>query len=142
MERPLVITEPVGTAVEIKVEGALFSLVDLFGEPLIGTDEEPYGVRTGSVTTEREGPHFVLLFPDENNHEPFHIKSNREMVRYEDRDDGKRIKVGETMPASMDYPSPGLSTPLAIKALTWSMKSSGLARAPCSFPLSRGFSAP
>ena len=73
----------------------------MFGEPLIGTDEEPYGVRTGSATTKREGPHFVLLFPDENDYGPFHIKSNREMVRYDDQDDGRRIKVGETMPASL-----------------------------------------
>ena len=95
--RPLVINEPAGTAVEIKVNRGLFTLLDVFGEQLIGTDEEPYGVRTGSATTRMDAPYFVLLIPTGGGNRPINIESNQKMVLYDDPDDDKRVWIGRTM---------------------------------------------
>jgi S1-C subfamily serine protease len=102
-----VINEPIGTVVDITVEGendAAFGLVDVFGNVLISANEGDSGVETGSATTKLAAPHFLILGSFSEGPGDFHVSSNCGLVPYDDVDDGTSVTIGQTLRASMDYP--------------------------------------
>ncbi len=102
-----VLNEPVGTVVDIEVEGendAIFGLVDVFGNVLMLADTGSSGVEVASVTTELAAPYFVILSQYSEEPGEFQVSSNCWLVPYDDVDDGTKLAVGQTRLANMDYP--------------------------------------
>jgi hypothetical protein len=105
--RAFVINEPIGTTVDLKVEGendVFFGLVDIFGQAPLLVNQELGGTETGSTTTEWAAPYFVVLGQSAQGAGTFHISSNHRLIPYNDPDDGMRMSVGQTSTASIDYP--------------------------------------
>lgn len=105
--RMYVVNEPMGTSVDIEVEGeqdVAFGLVDMFGNVVAYADDGISGVEAGSATTELAAPYFVVSF--QNLEEPgnFRVRSNRMLVPYNDVDDGATVTLGQTLPANIDHP--------------------------------------
>ncbi|PKB78623.1 MAG: hypothetical protein BZY88_17490 [SAR202 cluster bacterium Io17-Chloro-G9] len=131
--RLYVINEPVGTDLRIFVgsrsdevlafiaSAAVGSVAALLTDPYAFFPEELWGGDTvivpdgtATVTTTIDSPYFLLLsrFPSEG--EPFfsdtanpvrvQVDSNHGLAAYTDPDDGRRITVGETIKANMDFP--------------------------------------
>jgi hypothetical protein len=106
-QRAYVINEPVGTIVDITLEGENdggFGISDLFGNVLIFADEGTTGVETGSVTTAVAAPYFVVLFQTTEEPRDFKLTGNVELVPYEDADDGAILTPDQAVTASIDYP--------------------------------------
>lgn len=62
------------------------------------------GMEFGTAVIEVEGPHFIDIFEFDDSQGSFSISSNRLLAQYVDSDDGRKIAVGDTVLASMDYP--------------------------------------
>ncbi len=102
-----VINEPAGTKVDIEVESAadaVFTLLDTAGNLLAYVDDGFAGLEAGSVVTELDGPHFLVI--TQLTEEPAEglVTGNRLLAPYDDADDGATITLGQTVAASMDYP--------------------------------------
>ena len=103
-----VINEPAGTVVEVEIESpgnALFAIVDVYGQVLITADDSTSGREAGSVTTEYDAPYFLIIAQHASNPIEVQVSSNRNLVRYDDVDDGAEITVGKTIAGNIDYPS-------------------------------------
>ena len=103
-----VINVPVGTAVEVQVDGehdASFAISDGYGEWLSFVDDHTSGVESASFTTELAGPHFVHLFR-ESGWEPAQVQvsSNRELILYHDPDDNQVVSLGQSVRGNIDHP--------------------------------------
>lgn len=103
-----VINVPVGTAVEVHVDGeydASFAISDGYGEWLSFVDDHTSGVESASFTTELAGPHFVHLFR-ESGWEPawVQVSSNRELILYHDPDDNQVVSLGQSVRGNIDHP--------------------------------------
>ena len=102
-----VVYESPGTSVNIQVDGendGAFFLIDPSGNQLIEADATLTGLEAGSAVIEREAPHFVFVgqFPDAQGE--FRVRSNRDLVRWTDADDGRELAPEETVYGSIDYP--------------------------------------
>ena len=102
-----VINEPVGTEIDISLEGendGAILLIDVFGNVVIAADDTTTGVETGSATTELAAPYFGVAAQFTESPGDFRVRSNRNLIPYEDADGGTIISVGQTAVASMDFP--------------------------------------
>lgn len=102
-----VINEAAGTLVEIGLDGVsdgAFSIGDVFGNFLISEDEGATGAESGSATTELDALYFLLTEQFTEGIGDFRVSSNRELIPFEDVDDGVVVTVSQTVLASMDYP--------------------------------------
>ena len=103
-----VVDESVGTFLDIQLTGendGAISLTDVFGNLLIDADDTLSGVEAGSATTELGAPYFVVLEQYSEGPGDFEVSSNQNFVPYHDTDDGAVISIGQTLLASVDYPS-------------------------------------
>ena len=92
-----VINVPVGTDVDLSGEGqnaGYISLLDLNGFNLF---------RSSDVETQIDAPHFAILGQNEFGRGKFELRSDRDLIPYEDIDDGRAIDVGQSIAGSLDY---------------------------------------
>jgi len=105
--RMYVIDEPIGTNIDVEMEGeqdAAFGIIDVFGNVIRFADDGVSGVETGSGTTELAAPYFIIPIQYSEDPGNYQVRSNRRLVPYNDVDDGIRVTIGQTLPASIDYP--------------------------------------
>jgi hypothetical protein len=106
-EHMFVVNEPVGSLIDLRMEGendAAIQLVDVFAQVLIYVDDGITGVEVGTASTELAGPYFAIAAQFTVSPGKFLMSSNRNLIPYEDVDDGVSISIGQTAVGSMDYP--------------------------------------
>lgn len=75
-------------------------LMDPRGQNILYLDDQASGKHT--VETAFSGPHFLSVFTKDNG--IANITSNYELIRFDDPDENKGIKVNETLFANLDFP--------------------------------------
>ena len=104
-EQAFVIDAPLGEVVEIELYGhedSYFAGYDSAGIEL-EFDETDTGVYT--VTIEYDEPHFLIAWQESEEPNEFQFVSNRKLIPFDDPDDGKQVKAGQTIHGNLDYPS-------------------------------------
>ncbi|MCI0662382.1 MAG: hypothetical protein L0220_15030, partial [Acidobacteria bacterium] len=93
---------------DIEVEGendVVFGLFDVYGESLVIVDDNINGLESGSATTSIAAPYFLFLAQFSREPGEFHINSNRPLIPFENKDNGRELVLGQTIRASLDHPS-------------------------------------
>ena len=106
-ERAYVISEPLGTNVEFRLTGINdggITVYDATGGQLLFVDDAFTGAEAGSLTIEYDEPHFVVAWQLSENSGSFTLTSNRPLIPLHDQDDGRELRVGESVLANIDYP--------------------------------------
>jgi len=106
-EVAFVIDQPVGSRVDLKVSGdndMSFTIYDSFGNELLYIDEELDGPERGSIVIDFEEPYFLVVGHFTDKPGDFIVESNRDLIRYEDADDGRELSIGQTLIGNIDYP--------------------------------------
>ncbi len=101
-----VIQEAAGTEIELQLTGsgdgqAYFTLTDIYGYPLLFGSA---GDRNYSATLEYDAPYFVRVYPGSSGRQVFSLRSNIEMVRYQDKNDFASLIMGQATYGRIDYP--------------------------------------
>jgi S1-C subfamily serine protease len=106
-ERMYVLGETSGAEWELAVESdndAVLDVLDVYGQSVLAADEGYSGVEAGTVRTDLTTPYFVRVSQATEDSGDFRLRSNRPLIPYDDQDDGRRIKVDQTLRANIDYP--------------------------------------
>ena len=95
-----IIYQPAGTAIEVELsdEGsARFQIFDSFGIELTAGETASF-----SSVTLSDGPHFLILAqaPEE-----FTLTANHPLTWFDDPDNGRVIRVGQSLPGNIDFPA-------------------------------------
>ena len=102
-----IVNEPSDSLVNILVDGAndaAFSVIDAYGDEVIYVDDRFSGVESGSGVTEVEAPYFVVVSQYTEGPGIYWVSSDRNLVLYDDPDDGREITLGQTLVGGLDYP--------------------------------------
>ena len=110
-EAVFVFNEAAGTEIEITVRPvesdsyARSSMLDVNGQRVLGLPCVTQGTLSGTIET--AGPHFLTIAGSgcPGTPGPAQIVSNRELIPYEDPDDGRAISAGDTLWARLDHSS-------------------------------------
>ena len=95
-----IINQPAGTAIEVELSGedsARFQIFDSFGIELTAGETDSF-----SSVTLSNGPHFLILSqaPEE-----FTLTANHQLTWFDDPDNGRVIRVGQSLPGNIDFPA-------------------------------------
>ena len=105
--RNFVISEPIGTTIDIVIDSEAtgwFYVVDMYGNALISVEEKLSRVESRAWTTELDAPYFLALAPNSDGLSHFRVKSNQNLIPFDDPDDGTSISIGQTIVGNMDIP--------------------------------------
>lgn len=96
-----------GTVVEVELDGAGDGMFSVSGPAgvLATEDYTETGVEEVSVEAATDGLHFLQVELAAGEPTPFTVRSNIEWIPFADSDDGLGVRVGETIAATLDYPS-------------------------------------
>ena len=94
-----IVNEPAGSAIEVALRGAddaRFRIFDPFGNEFTETETSSF-----AFVTQSSGPHFLIFsqFSDKTT-----LTANRRLVRFIDPDQGREIRVGQSLPGNIDFP--------------------------------------
>ncbi len=106
-QRVAVLREPVGTEIEIMLEGQNDSVVivsDVFGDVVLEIDDGTTGVESGAITVESPGLYFVFFEQYSVDSGQFAVQIDHDLSFVSDQDDHRSVEVGETVLASADSP--------------------------------------
>ncbi len=101
------IDEPVGTEIEIGIEGKgnpQFIIHNLAGYDFIKSEDRRNDIPGVSFVMEYEGPYLVTVYQLSQNEHTFHLLSDHPLMPYHDPDDEMVLNLGETYLANIDYP--------------------------------------
>lgn len=102
-----VVNEPIGTEIEIKVDGGdadvAFVVLDAVGGTPIYADDGASGIETGTFTTGFEAPYFVELFQYAPYPSDISIEADHELIPYVDLDDNRGLPKKRAIYGSLDY---------------------------------------
>ena len=103
-----VINEPIGTEVEIQVDGGeddvAMVVLDVVGGTAIYADDGVAGIETGAFTTGFEAPYFVKLFQYAPYPTDVSVEADHELIPYVDLDDNRGLPRERAVYGSLDYP--------------------------------------
>ena len=106
-QRAYVIYEPAGAMLDTEFVGdndGILAVYDSFGTELLHVDDEFGGTESGSLVFEYDEPHFLVASQSSEASGTFTLTSNRRSIPIDDPDDGKRMKVGQTVIGNIDFP--------------------------------------
>ena len=105
--RIYVVQAATGSDVEVSVESqndAVLEVIDVYGNRVLSLDDSATGFEGGRLMTQTDAPYFVHISQLAESSAHFHVRSNRQLLPYEDTDDGHRLKAEEALWASIDHP--------------------------------------
>lgn len=95
-----IFNEPAGTEIEVELRGpdeGKFRLFDSFGDELTENETDSF-----SAVTEINGPHFLVLSDAVLG--KFTLSASHPLVRFDDPDGERQIKVGQPLHGNIDFP--------------------------------------
>lgn len=103
-EATYIIEAPVGDKVEITLDGAKsgFNFIDPRGFFVLHGDGKTTRAEVADI--EVSGPHFLTVFRTSTIGGVQNLYSSHELGLFEDPDNGKLVKIGETYVGNLDYP--------------------------------------
>jgi S1-C subfamily serine protease len=120
-ETAYVLNEPGGTNVDVTIESdsdVYFHVRPAVGEELLAVDDDVGDRESGSVKTELDIPHLVIVGQWTEDTADVKLTSNQGLTPYDDVDDGVVIGVDETLLAAIDYPGDRWRS---IPLLSWTL---------------------
>ena len=106
-QRVYVINELPGTKIELELTGddkANLSVVDSLGRIQLVLPKNETDAAAGSLTIENDEPHFVVVSQAVAGSDAFTLSSSHPLVYLQDLDDGRRVRVGDTVHGNIDFP--------------------------------------
>ena len=106
-QRVYVINELPGTKIELELTGddkANLSVVDSLGGIQLVLPKNETDAAAGSLTIENDEPHFVVVSQAVAGSDAFTLSSSHPLVYLQDLDDGRRVRVGDTVHGNIDFP--------------------------------------
>ncbi|MCI0395185.1 MAG: serine protease [Chloroflexi bacterium] len=83
---------------------AAFQVIDIFGGWLTRGRANRSSFETTTFTLEGDTPYFLIIDQESGGLEEFTITGDRDLFRYEDKDDGNSLEIGSTISGTIDYP--------------------------------------
>ena len=96
-----------GDSVEIEIaceKQVRFNVTDLGGNVLLDVDNGFGGMEQGSAVALMDGHHFLTVHTPAHSSACFELSADVPMVPFSDPDDGRRLKLPETIAGNIDYP--------------------------------------
>ena len=106
-ELAYVINEPPGTVIDVEFTGAndgAVTVYDSFGTELLDVDHENTGSEIGSFVIKNNAPHFLIAWQLSEVPGDFTLKSSHPLRNLNDPDDGRQVRLGQTVQGNIDYP--------------------------------------
>jgi S1-C subfamily serine protease len=98
-----------GDEVSVRAEGDLdlfLAVTDIYGEYAVLADEGQDGSEAGAFAADVDAPYFVIAGPmeDPQPNDEIALRASQRLRAFEDADDGRPVRAGETVTAQIDYP--------------------------------------
>lgn len=98
-----------GDEITVRAEGDMdlfLAVTDIYGEYSVLADDGRDGSEAGSFTADLDAPYFVIAGPmeDPQRNDEIALRASQRLRAFEDADDGRLVRAGETLTAQMDYP--------------------------------------
>ncbi len=103
VHQAFVIDAPPEERVDFRLQGSegSYGVVNSMSMNLDLTD---LGDNIYSTFIEYDVPHFLIVWQKSDESDTFLVESNRDLIPFDDPDDGKRVEVGQTIYGNIDYP--------------------------------------